>query len=168
MIQFYQDEKIMLEQRKHWYVIATQGAIIALVALASLIIVSALFQSSIGPALKTYWPHILLLMGAWFLVLWTTFFIIWTNFYLNVLIVTNQRIIDVEQISLFNRDIVNIPLSKVQDVKVRVSGFLPTMLNFGDIYIQSAAATPEVAIYNLAEPHKAQKVILKLHNYNLK
>jgi len=159
MIKLHESEKILLVQRKHWYIIATQGSFFFLAVIFPFIVAIIIFQSSAGPILREYFEYALLVYGGWLLLLWMMFFIMWTNYYLDALVITNKRVIDIEQFSLFSRDIVDVPMEKIQDIKVKVSGFLPTMLNFGDVHIQTAGQSPEIIVRNLMEPDKVQKIV---------
>jgi hypothetical protein len=60
------------------------------------------------------------------------------DYYLDVWIVTNERVINIEQKGLFSREVSEKELHKMQDITSDVDGFWATMLNYGDVYIQTA------------------------------
>src|SRR3989344_5033211 len=62
------------------------------------------------------------------LIAWVIFFTVWTNYYLDVLIVTDKRIIDVEQRGFFSRQASTLRLDRIQDIAVSISGILATFL----------------------------------------
>lgn len=162
------DERIIFEARKHWFIVAIEGFVLTILALGPIIalfvayafipdfylvmITDALVGVPVG-ALMTF------AIALWFLIAWVLFFIGWTNYYLDVLIITNHRIVDIEQFVLFSRDEVAIPVRNIQDIKVVVSGFLPTLLKFGNLHIQTAGATKETVIKGLRAPYRVVRII---------
>ena len=87
----------------------------------------------------------------------------WTNYYLDVLIVTNKRIIDIEQFGLFSRDQASLPIKNVQDIKVKVVGLIPELLKFGNLDIQTAGEAKEFEIRDLRDPEKVKNIINKAY-----
>ena len=65
-------------------------------------------------------------------------FIEWLNHELDLFIVTNNRIIWVEQISFLNRTVSECNLWQVQEVNSRTSWIFSNILNYGTILIQTA------------------------------
>jgi uncharacterized membrane protein YdbT with pleckstrin-like domain len=84
---------------------------------------------------------------------------LWTDYYLDVWIVTNRRVIDVEQRGLFSREIATMQLSKIQDITTEVKGFLPTLIGFGDVHVQTAGLEREFVIRGVPHPHKTREMI---------
>ena len=74
-------------------------------------------------------------------------------------IVTNDRLIDVEQRGLFTRDIAELRYKSIEDIKVVTSGLIATWLGFGDITIQTAGSRKEFMIKCAKDPLKAKDMI---------
>ena len=49
----------------------------------------------------------------------------------------------------------------IQYITVETKGILPTLLNFGDIHVQSAGETKEFVMRGISNPQKARALILK-------
>ena len=98
---------------------------------------------------------------------WVAFFKRWTDYFLDVLIITDKRVIDIEQRGFFHRDVATISLEKIQDISVNVSGVLATFLDFGTLKIQSAGEAPEFVIRDIPEPNEIKSLIYDLHNKRL-
>jgi len=167
MIELQEGEKIILEARKHWFVFIAEGALLLVTVIipASLLI----FSLSFFPSIRIYFTaHVVLgivfFWAAWTLLVWIGFFISWTNYYLDILVVTDKRIIDIDQIGLFKRDVATIPLQNVQDVKVEIKGIIQTFFRFGDLHIQTAGVHKEVLIKGLADPTQVKNAILSLYH----
>ena len=65
------------------------------------------------------------------------FFYHWMMWYFTVYIVTNQRIRQVTQKGFFGKDVVELRLSKIQNISYNIPGFTGEMLGFGTIVIQT-------------------------------
>ncbi len=172
MIQFFEGEKIILERRRHWYVLFIEGLIIFVLAISPFFIflIGGVFPQ-LGQLLFGQMKMVmavLFFLCLWWQWLWIIFFIFWTNYYLDVIIVTDKRIIDIEQRGLFNRDQVIIHLKNIQDIKVEVFGILATLLKFGSLHIHTAGATKELLIEKIPKPHEIKNTISELivENYS--
>jgi hypothetical protein len=71
---------------------------------------------------------------------------------LDVWIITSKKIIDVEQHSLFRREISIMNLEKIQDITFEIRGFIPTLFNYGDIKVQTAGAVGSFLIRGVPNP----------------
>lgn len=68
------------------------------------------------------------------LLLFAYYFTMW---YFTVYIVTNERIRQVTQRGLFGKDVVELRLSKIQNISYNIPGFTGEMFKFGTIVIQT-------------------------------
>lgn len=102
------------------------------------------------------------LQGLWYLFMWVTYFIRLTNYLLDYWIVTTERLMKVEQRSLFSRDASTLSLEKIQDVTVEVHGIFATLFHFGTLFIQSAGETREFRMTGVSRPIAAKETIMKL------
>ena len=62
----------------------------------------------------------------------------WLNHELDLFVVTNNRIIGIEQISFLNRTVSETILGQLQEVNSHTKGFFANILNFGSLDIQTA------------------------------
>ncbi len=165
------DEHVILEVRKHWIVFAGNAVGLLFSALMPFVVftffkmlvpgVSDLMISiqGNGPALFLFFYCL------WLLFLWVAFFVNWTKYYLDVWYVTGKRIIAVDQRNIFDRGISNLRFDKIQDVTIDVKGFLPTLLNFGNIKVQTAGEDNyDFSMTVVRNPEKVRQVIFSQHN----
>lgn len=75
------------------------------------------------------------------------------DYYLDVYIITNERIVNIEQNGFFKREISELHLHQIQDVSAKVNGFLPTIMHYGDVFIQTAAERENFVFANLSQIH---------------
>ncbi len=168
MFKLDSDEKVVLELRKHWFVIFVQGFILSIIALLPGILAFVVLK--FFPTIKQidFGGSLVYLFSfgyfIWLLILWLIFFLEWTDYYLDVWYVTPTRIIAIEQKGLFRRETINLRFEKVQDATVEISGIIPTFLGFGEIHVQTAGAGREIILKDAKNPHEAKKIILDLHS----
>lgn len=106
---------------------------------------------------------VLVLAGAVYLFsLWLFFFTQFVDFYLDVWIITNDRIVNIEQQGLFARTVSELDLYKVQDVTSDVRGVIPTFFNFGNVYIQTAGNVERFVFRQIPHPHTVRQRIADL------
>lgn len=72
-------------------------------------------------------------------VFWIALFIILADFFLDVWVLTDQRVIAIEQRGLFARTVSEFDLSRIQDVTIEVHGIIPTMFNYGNLMVRTAS-----------------------------
>jgi uncharacterized membrane protein YdbT with pleckstrin-like domain len=106
-------------------------------------------------------------LGIYYMFVVTLFFIGWLDYYLDVAIITNERIMDIDQQSLFNRRESELRFSKIQDVTGSVQGILATMLDFGDVIVQTAGTQEEFILDKVPHPHRIAKLIIDLQQARL-
>lgn len=158
-----QDEKVALFIRRHWFAPFTIAAIGILLFIAPFVLWIALSEAFtgwfahpiIGPLLGG--GLAIYLLGVW-LVCWIEF----TDYYLDTWIVSNERIINIEQAGLFNRTASELHLANVQDVTSEIRGFLHTMFNYGDVVVQTAGETVRFNFKNVPNPEHIKNAILVL------
>lgn len=163
MIQLAADEKVLYEVRKHWYVLFTDTFFVILLFLVPWGVMFGLDVLRVGIT-SSEGALIFFFSMLWLFITWITFMIIWTNYYLDVWIVTNKRIIDIEQFSLFSRDLSEFRLDRVQDVTIEVNGLLPTLLHFGDVHVQTAGASRDFIIKGVPKPYRLRDILIKEHD----
>ena len=163
MIQFEPGEQVITQVRQHWFVFVAQSlGFVVLTALPALIFFVPEFLAPLGISFS-FGPVSLFFAATWWLLLWIIFAIVWTNYYLDLWIVTTKRIIDIEQHSLFSREISECRLDRVQDITAEVVGVLPTMLNYGNVYIQTAAEAERFEMKNIPDPNGMKDLIFEQH-----
>lgn len=150
-------EEVSLMLYRHWFVICGKLIIFAIVAL--MVLIGYVYGAS----------YILVdilnfVVAIFFLVWWCALFYVITMYLLDTWIVTNHRVIDSEQHGFFNRVVSEFHLSRVQDVTVKIGGLIPTMLNYGDVIIQTAGAEQLFHFKQIPDPYVVKDIVMKLHH----
>lgn len=89
------------------------------------------------------------------------FFYHYIMWYFTVYIVTSQRIRQVTQRGFFGKDVVELRLSKIQNISYNIPGFTGEIMGFGTIVIQTFVG--DLVIKNVEHPdktfHKLQNAV---------
>lgn len=83
------------------------------------------------------------------IILFLYHYIIW---YFTIYLVTNQRIRQVSQKGIFGKDVVELRLSKIQNISYNIPGLSGELLKFGTIVIQTFVG--DLVIRNVEHPEK--------------
>lgn len=129
----------------------------------TVIVFGSLFLLPVSfPVLDTPATRILFLFiqNTLLIFLWLYGYLIWIDYYFDVWIVTTERIINIEQKGLFVRVVSELQFSRIQDVTTNVSGLIPTMLNFGDVTIQTAAEEEQFLFRQVPDPYHVKDLLM--------
>lgn len=86
----------------------------------------------------------------------------WLDFYFDIHIVTDRRVVDVNQNRLFSRDVSELSLEDIEDVSVNFSGILSTFFNYGAIEVQTAGTRANFHFQEIANPREVASIISDL------
>lgn len=163
MIALHANEKVLDVHRKTWVVFA------ATVAMAfSLLIAPAIFLPFVPLLPGNFAPQmtqefLLFAFTMWWWTVWIGSFFAFVNYYLDVFVVTNERIMRIEQHGPFSRTVAELRLERVQDVTIEQHGLLPTFLHYGNLRVQTAGETGEFTFSAIPHPVRAKEVIMAAH-----
>ncbi len=144
MMKLEDNEQILYTARKHWFIFAGEIIFAAIFAFMPLVffILPEPWYASVSEALRFEGNLTVLFMFLWclwLLLLWIVTAVLWTDYYLDVWLITNHRVIDVEQLGMFNRKISAFRFDQIQDVTVEVPGLIATFIDFGTVKIRTAS-----------------------------
>jgi len=143
-IELEPNEAVLKTVRKHWFVITIE--LLSIVFMGLLPVIGCIVLLSLPLDLPTtavfenYFPAVIFGLCIWLILTAMAAVMAWTHYYLDLWVITDRRIIVIEQIGFFNRKVSNFRLERMQDIKVSITGIIPTLLNFGTIRAQTASA----------------------------
>ncbi|MBI2624048.1 PH domain-containing protein [Candidatus Parcubacteria bacterium] len=167
MITLNPTEELVLVLRRHWFIFALQ------VALA---LFFALIPPIAGVTLARAAPEFFVAAAAlfafaasiYYLTLWLAFFATLADYYLDVWIVTSERVIAIEQRGLFRREAAEFNILRVQDVSTHINGFIATALDFGELQVQTAGEEKRFCFKQVPNPNRAKQCVLDCYEAAVK
>lgn len=98
----------------------------------------------------------------WYLVTFAFILINFTLWYFNVNIVTNQRVLDIDFPSILIQEVSGTHIKQIEEVTYKRVGVLATLFDYGDVYVQTAGADPNIEFLQVPRPREIVRVILDL------
>ncbi len=156
-----QEEKIISTFRKHnFYIILEIFFLIVLGALPAFIFLfTKLIKIEAGTEILGLYVFFYFLFVSF---LWLIGFYSWTNYYLDLWILTDKRLVSVDQKGFFSREVSSIRLDKIQDINIETHGLLDTVLGIGIIKVQSAGTDREFIMYGMRNPTEVKDIIFRV------
>jgi uncharacterized membrane protein YdbT with pleckstrin-like domain len=142
-----ENEQVLLQTHQHWFVLF--GRIFLEIVLIAVIIGASLIVSSFQPF--AIYGLILILVP---LIGILNDVLVWRN---KAYIVTNRRVIQIS--GVFNKDVIDSSLEKVNDVKMSQSAF-GRMFDYGDIEILTASELGVNLFHQIAHPVEFKTAML--------
>ncbi len=156
------DEKVYIFIRR--YPLAFLPFLVLILGMIFVFIIVVCFIWYYNPNIFSEIGKNILVLSAstYFLFCLVIFMIGWLDFYFDVHIVTNQRVVDIDQFGLFHRRIDELNLDQVEDVSCLVKGFLGTIFNYGIVEVQTAGTERNFFLQDISNPTKVAQRILSL------
>lgn len=157
------DEHLVHFLRRH--VITLIPLIAGYAVLISAPFITLWYANTYQPAIlegRVLGPAVVLGGSAFFLFAWLFLFQAFMDYYLDIWIVTNRRILSIEQTGLFSRTVSELRLYRIQDVTSTVTGPLHTVFGYGDVEIQTAGEKLHFVFEDIPQPNIIAKSILEL------
>ena len=166
-IQLEADEKVLIQARRHWFIIISQVASLFFVALApgAALLAASWFNETydkVSVPLSAHSSEIIFAYCLWLLFLWFGVFNLWTNYYLDILTITDRRAILINQKGFFRRNVASFRLERLQDINVEINGLIPTLLDYGTIHAETAGhSEEEFKVTDLPSPRELKALIMR-------
>ena len=154
-IEYHDNEKIILKLRQHWILLLWPIWKFILVSFAGAVLLYY-FRDRFDILLTV------LLLATWLLLAFDLSLHDFLRWYLNVYVITNQRIINVTHKTIFKRQTTEAPLQRVQDVTYNTLGFVSMLFNYGDVTVQTAGHQTLIHFEMVPGPRRIQREIAKL------
>lgn len=164
MIDLSPQEDVVFTARKHWFVFVAE--VFGLLILAVIPFILLVVVTSLNVDVTRFLPGnavllITSILTGWLTLVWVVLFVTWTHYYLDMIIVTDKKIVEVDQRGLFSREVSSFALDRIQDITIDTHGLLATLLDFGDIHIQTAGENREFVLRSAARPNNIKRRIIE-------
>lgn len=95
----------------------------------------------------------------YYLIIFSYVFISFLHWFYNVFIVTTERIVDIDYSDIVVHNIAITNLNHIEDVNYTQSGFIPTLFNYGDVFVQTAGTERNFEALAVPKPREATHII---------
>lgn len=158
-------EIIVIHIRKHWFVLLrdTIGSILAGILPFALFLFLPSSLKELIPAPIPVSEIGLFVSILWILVVWLALCVLWTHYYLDLWVVTDRRIVSIDQVGLFNRIVSTWSLDHIQELTIKENNIFESLLSFGTIEVETASPDDEhERINGIPHPERVRTKILEL------
>lgn len=148
-VNFLKDsEQIKMVVHRHWIIFVFKIIYIFFLALSSALVI-AISDSIIGIiGSGLFWA----IMSLYWIYFATFILLSWINDELDLFIITNERIIGIEQLWPLSRKVSECNLDRVQEVNAEVSGIMQTLFGYGHIHIHTASEHSDMIVFFAPHP----------------
>lgn len=157
------NEKIILAVREHWFRLFFKVAIIAVLSLLPWLVRFVLFGTEALELTPIMDSLIDVFSRVYYLVLIVALFIVFVLHYLNLHVVSADRIVDIDQVGLLFHEVSELNIETIEDVTSQTKGVIGNILNYGTVFIQTAGATERFEFDNVSDPGRVSSIILELY-----
>jgi len=156
-------EHVVLFLRRHWFALLGTGTAFVLLTGIPLLL-GWYFWSTVETWMDhpVLGPVVVIIGSIYFFSVWLFAFLEFTDYYLDTWIVTNERIINIEQEGLFNRIASELDLAAVQDTTAEIRGIIQTVFTYGHVYVQTAGEKGRFHFKNINDPEEVKERITQL------
>ena len=156
-----EDEIIFVYSHHHLFRIIP--FLVICIILYAVPVVAVMIMGISGVTLMTEGKDIAaLLAGLYWLIVSFVFMVSWIGYYYDLYIVTDRRIISIDQHRLFSRNIKEISFEAIQDVDTVAHNFWQVQFNYGDIIVRTSADNTSFPLKDIPSPKKVAFFITDL------
>ena len=152
VVTLHEGEAAAAVVRNHWIASVRDFLVSAILIALPLFLMIPLFQFGTAGVV------VFALIGFVGLLIGTRAFYLW---YWNCFIVTNERVVDVDQRGFFDRVVSESAYDKIQDVSYQVKGIIGTVLNVGLLVVQTAGSNTNLELLHVKNPQEIQHLIVR-------
>lgn len=156
-------EKIYLVLRAHWIILFFRTLIWSMFVAALILFniyaptfLPGLFEGSFANITKLF-------IQVYTLFLTLSLFLVWLFYYLNMQIITDRRIVDIDQVGLFSHTISELHIENIEDVTSQTNGVFGTLFSYGMVYVQTAGTHERFEFDNVPNPGAVERMILDIY-----
>lgn len=155
------DEEILLFLRRHFITnVPWIAATIILLILPPFLIFTLPFLPSFLSSLPPEFGTILLLF--YYLLVFNFALLEFITWYFNISLVTQKRIVDIDFSDLLYHDVAVTKLSLVEETNYNQVGFVRSLFNYGDVFVQTAAEKLHFDFLAVPQPRKVIEIVQNL------
>lgn len=147
----HEKEKLIFTIHKHWFMVYREGLKVAFFGLLVPCILFTIFPTT--PAL--------IIFGIWFLLGFGRFLYELADWYFDVLLITNQGVIDLDWRGIFDKSLARVDFETIVGANYEKIGVFANLLNFGNLTIEKEGHGEEIlTLPGANKPAEAEQEVL--------
>jgi hypothetical protein len=103
-----------------------------------------------------------ILLGIYYLLIFSFVFISFITWFYNIGLITNIRVIDIDFSDLVYHDVAVTKLNIIEDVRYTQTGFVRSLFNYGDVFVETAGNTDDFDFLAVPKPAQVVNIIQNL------
>lgn len=158
------NEDVLMIVRRHW-IVYLPALIVACIIFSACFVFYNSFDS-IEIIRDSYFMIALSTALISVVVLFTILFVYisWLINYLNFQLITNEHLVDIDQLMLFSRKISELSLKDIQDVSATQHGIFQSIFRYGDVVVQTAGEKPNFTLEKTKNPYDVSRQIMEIRD----
>lgn len=157
------DEKILIVVREHWFPLFAKVFAITLLYLLPIVFKMLLVDFDLFERSQTASLIATAIVSVYYLGLLVALLVVFVLYYLNVHIVSEQRVVDIDQVGLLSHEVSELNIETIEDVTSHTKGLFGNILDYGTVYVQTAGGTERFEFDNVPNPAHIASTILDLY-----
>lgn len=145
------DEKLIAIIRKHLAVLAVPFSKVIIAIMVVVLIYGKIAEFKYGLHLSFLWIISSILYGVYEIMVW----------YLDCYLITNKRIIDIDQKGAFKRTVAEVGIENIQEAIYEINGPLEALLDYGTVKIKMASSGSMISMEQIPNPAEIKKIIIE-------
>lgn len=143
-------EKLIAIIRKHWVVLMLPMAKVIISLAVIILLRDKIVEFQYGKEAVLVWIISSILYGVHQTIVW----------YMDCFIITDRRIIDIDQKSFFKRVVAEVGIDNIQEAIYEINGPLEAILNFGTVKIKTASSGSMIGMEQIPNPARVKNLIV--------
>lgn len=149
----HENEEVLCFCRRHWIVLLPHMVVFFIFCIFIILFFTFVSTESLESAFaQSNYRFLMLLPISLGTLYMHRFFLRVFNYYLQTIIITNNRVITLEQTLYFTRTRDSIDLTEIQDIVVKQHGIMQTLLNYGELIITLSSAHSTKTLERVPNP----------------
>ena len=165
-------EKIEYMLRRHPITFVPQIFLLLILMIVPFVVyllINNLYPTLLDPMTSDIiFPIAVLVASIYYLGVYLFFYFQFIEFYLDIWIVTNDRIVDIDQKGLFSNTVSELDLYRVQDVTVETNGLFPSIFKYGNVNVKTASQNLGIIFHNVSNPNEIREALIQLSDADRK
>ncbi|OGG57420.1 hypothetical protein A2853_00665 [Candidatus Kaiserbacteria bacterium RIFCSPHIGHO2_01_FULL_55_17] len=159
---FQADEKLLAQTRKHWIVFFRDAGSAVAIGVTPFVLTAFI---TLPRALDPENPLFLTALGfveiIWLLVIWIALVVLWTNYYLDLWVITDQRVMNVEETGLFHRIITAWRFEDIREVVTETRNPVQAFFDYGLVEFHTDQVGERIRMEGVPHPEAISALMSK-------